>query len=107
MSGAEFLARYAGTVDAVTRVDPKLTYAVRTPAAHPVWEHHRVRVFAELLPNAASERVRELLGELMFQSHGSYGACGLGSDGTDLIVELVRTRGVAEGLYDAKISGGG
>lgn len=24
-----------------------------------------------------------VLGELMYQSHASYGACGLGSDGTD------------------------
>jgi galactokinase len=32
----------------------------------------------------------EMLGELMYQSHQSYSGCGLGSVGTDRIVELVR-----------------
>jgi L-arabinokinase len=43
----------------------------------------------------------------MFQSHASYGACGLGSDGTDRLVELVRAAGPPAGLYGAKITGGG
>jgi L-arabinokinase len=107
MSGEQFLARYGGIVDRVTTIDPKVTYPVHAPTAHPIWENHRVRSFAELLPSAASERVRELLGELMFQSHESYNACGLGSDGTDAIVDLVRAHGPAAGLYGAKISGGG
>ena len=42
MAGAEFLARYSGTTDLVTRVDPAKTYAVRVPARHPVAEHQRV-----------------------------------------------------------------
>jgi hypothetical protein len=32
----------------------------------------------------------ETLGELMYQSHASYSRCGLGSEGTDRLVELVR-----------------
>ncbi|MFO0890331.1 MAG: hypothetical protein U0790_14460 [Isosphaeraceae bacterium] len=47
------------------------------------------------------------MGELMYGSHASYSACGLGSDGTDLLVELVRQAGSASGLYGAKITGGG
>jgi L-arabinokinase len=43
----------------------------------------------------------------MYQSHASYNACGLGSDGTDLLVDLVREAGEGEGLYGAKITGGG
>lgn len=43
----------------------------------------------------------------MYQSHASYSACGLGSDGTDQLVELVRQAGPARGLYGAKITGGG
>jgi L-arabinokinase len=43
----------------------------------------------------------------MFESHASYQACGLGSPGTDHLVELVRTEGVAAGLYGARITGGG
>ena len=47
------------------------------------------------------------MGELMYGSHASYSACGLGSDGTDLLVELVREAGPAAGLFGAKITGGG
>jgi L-arabinokinase len=43
----------------------------------------------------------------MYQSHGSYSACGLGSDGTDLLVALAREAGPAQGIYGAKITGGG
>ncbi len=165
LGGAEFLARYGGTTDTVTQVDPARTYAVRQPAAHPIYEHHRVRLFRALLehlstdhrppttdhrppttepndkvarrqgdkvsevgetltrsplhpftpspesvvsrPSSVVEEARELLGELMFQSHASYSACGLGSDGTDRLVELVRAVGPGGGLYGAKITGGG
>jgi galactokinase len=43
----------------------------------------------------------------MYESHASYSACGLGSQGTDLLVDLVRARGRKNGLYGAKITGGG
>jgi L-arabinokinase len=111
--GAEFLARYGGTTDPVTRVEPARTYAVRMPTAHPVYEHFRVRTFAKLLEHAnegqyqVRERSLELLGELMYQSHASYSACGLGCAGTDRLVELLREIGPARGLYGAKITGGG
>lgn len=108
MGGAEFLARYGGTTDAVTRVEPGRSYAVRAPAGHPIWEHHRVRLFRALLAGgAAGEEERALLGELLYQAHAGYGACGLGSDGTDLLVELARAAGPAAGIYGAKITGGG
>jgi L-arabinokinase len=107
INGGEFLSRFAGTTDAVTRIDAGREYTVRQPTAHPVYEHFRVRTFAELLARAASEGPRRLLGELMFQSHASYSACGLGSSGTDRLVEMVRAAGPARGLYGAKITGGG
>jgi L-arabinokinase len=108
IGGAAFLARYGDTTDTVTSVDPQRTYAVRQPTAHPIYEHHRVRLFrALLLGGAASEEERALLGELMFQSHASYGACGLGSDGTDRLVDLARAAGPQAGIYGAKITGGG
>ena len=43
----------------------------------------------------------------MYESHASYSACGLGSDGTDRLVALAREAGVARGIYGAKITGGG
>jgi galactokinase len=100
--------RISGRVnDSVTRVDPARTYAVRCPTAHPIYEHFRVRAFAELLSARVTEPSLSLLGEWMYQSHASYSACGLGSDATDLLVDLVRAAGPAKGSYGAKITGGG
>lgn len=114
ISGAQFLARYGGTTDPITRIDRSRTYAVRMPTEHPIHEHHRVTTYRALLHYLTFEQQRatiaasaQLLGELMYQSHASYSACGLGSDGTDLLVQLVRTAGPESGLYGAKITGGG
>jgi L-arabinokinase len=107
ITGAAFLARYRGFTDTVTRIQPDRTYAVRTPTAHPIYENHRVRLFRELLLRKPSADTKHLLGELMYQSHSSYSACGLGSDGTNLLVELARRAGVKDGIYGAKITGGG
>lgn len=106
ITGARFIERYGRTADPVTRVDPSSTYAVRRPTAHPVYEHFRVRLFARLLEGGGL-RHAPLLGELMYESHASYSACGLGSDGTDRLVELARAAGPEQGIYGAKITGGG
>src|SRR4029434_7036477 len=41
LDGAIFLARYDGTTDLVTTVDPARRYAIRMPAAPPIYEHDR------------------------------------------------------------------
>ncbi|NUQ62503.1 MAG: GHMP kinase [Pirellulales bacterium] len=105
--GEDFIRRYGGLTDPVTRIDPQQVYAVRRPTAHPICEHARVRRFAELLPRAPEESAVHEMGQLMYGSHESYSACGLGSAGTDLLVEMVREAGPAAGLYGAKITGGG
>jgi galactokinase len=107
MSGAEFLRRYSRTPDTVTAIDPGRMYKIRQPTTHPVYEHDRVKLFRGLLTEPSSEERRKKLGELMYQSHASYSACGLGSHGTDLIVSLIRAEGPASGLYGARITGGG
>lgn len=107
IAGTEFLHRYQGTTDSVTSVVANKTYAVLHPTRHPIYEHARVKLFAELLQAEKSLRRNELLGELMYQSHASYERCGLGSDGTNLLVNLVRQHGHNKGLYGAKITGGG
>jgi galactokinase len=106
LAGDEFLRRYGALPDRVTSVDPDRTYAVRQPTAHPIYEHFRVRTFARLLAGDALANA-PLLGELMYQSHASYSACGLGSGGTDRLVALARAAGHAAGIYGAKITGGG
>jgi len=107
MSGREFLDRYGGTTDTVTRVDPSRTYATREPTFHPIGENHRVQRFRELLQSAVTHDALCEMGQLMYAAHESYSACGLGSDGTDLLVQLVRDRGPKSGLFGAKITGGG
>jgi L-arabinokinase len=106
--GSEFLSRYGGITDPVTRVDPGRCYAVREPTAHPVREHARVRRFGELIAGGATDDATlQELGALMYGSHDGYTACGLGSAGTDRLVELVREAGPGQGLFGAKITGGG
>ncbi|MEN3340363.1 MAG: galactokinase [Acidobacteriota bacterium] len=108
LDGEEFLARYHGTTDLVTRVAPARRYAIRTPTAHPIYEHERVTEWAGRLraaPAAAVDAAR--LGTLMYESHASYSACGLGSDGTDRLVSLARAAGSGRGIHGAKITGGG
>jgi L-arabinokinase len=109
----------------VSRVNPERNYNVLVATAHPIYENSRVKRFAELISERAArssltaegagdaeesrraDRRLELMGELMYQSHASYSACGLGSAGTDLLVSLVREQGPANGLYGARITGGG
>ena len=110
LSGDEFIVHYGGTTDRVTKVQRERNYAVRAPTEHAIYESSRVKKFAELLDKQAvrpSPGDRMAMGELMYASHDSYSACGLGSKGTDLLVELVRTQGVERGLFGAKITGGG
>ena len=107
MEGAEFLDRYQGTSDPVTRVQRDRVYAIRQPTAHPIYEHARVNRFRDLLTVPLEEPTLIEMGELMYASHDSYSACGLGSSGTDRLVEMVRAAGPAAGLFGAKITGGG
>jgi L-arabinokinase len=106
MSGAEFLDEYHGITDAVTSVDPSVEYPVLAATRHPIRERMRVYRFARILKNwpVVNEDARNL-GWLMFDSHDSYSSCGLGSDGTDALVRLVRES--SDDLYGAKITGGG
>ena len=106
LKGREFLDRYQGITDMVTSVDPAVEYPVRLATSHPIYEHARVNAFASMLKDWRGLEQAPELGELMFESHGSYSACGLGSPGTDELVRLVKhARG--DGLYGARITGGG
>ena len=107
VTGAEFLDRYAGITDSVTRVQRDTWYLVRQATAHPVHEHARVTRFAQLLDSPAPADAAAELGALMAESHASYGACGLGSAETDRLVALIADMGAGHGLYGARITGGG
>ncbi|KAH6804492.1 arabinose kinase [Perilla frutescens var. frutescens] len=114
MLGEAFLGKYADHNDPVTVIDTKRNYGLRAATRHPIYENFRVKAFKALLTSATSDDQLTALGELMYQCHYSYSACGLGSDGTDRLVQQVqemqhRKRGRSgEGtLYGAKITGGG
>ena len=108
--GADFSAGFPIHADPYTSIYPDVIYPVQACARYAVEENHRVQLFVDLLTGHNEhlpERTLGLLGELMFQSHFAYTECGLGSEATDLLVELVRAEGPANGLYGAKITGGG
>jgi L-arabinokinase len=112
MSGRDFLGRYEKIADHVVEVHPDRTYNVRACTAHPVYEHARVKQFARLLDGSESNNRNKIedvtqAGALMYESHAGYGTCGLGSEGTDKIVGLARRYGPANGLFGARITGGG
>ena len=108
ITGAEFLDRWHGHTDTVTTIDPQRSYPVRAATRHPVLERPRAERFAALLEgfHASPENAVEM-GQLMFASHASYSACGLGSPETDSIVNGIRTHGRERGLLGARITGGG
>jgi galactokinase len=107
LSGEEFLREYGGIVDPITRVVPTSSYRVRAATAHPIYEHVRASEFRALMQGGSAHEAGARLGALMYAAHDSYGACGLGSTGTDRLVQLVRDAGRARGLFGAKITGGG
>ncbi|CAL5358730.1 unnamed protein product [Camellia sinensis] len=114
MLGEKFLEQYVDHDDPVTIIDHKRSYGVRAAARHPMYENFRVKAFKALLTSAASDEQLTALGELMYQCHYSYSACGLGSNGTERLVQLVQEmqhnkmyNTEDRTLYGAKITGGG
>lgn len=104
MTGAQYMAEGQIHVDPFTQMRPEVIYRVRACTRYSVEENLRVRTFAELARGGTGY---EEMGELLYQAHGAYTECGLGCRETDQIVELVRERGSANGLFGAKITGGG
>ena len=91
----------------MTTVVRERNYLVRVATAHPVEERRRAETFRRLLLDSCGDASGVALGTLMYESHASYGRCGLGSPGTDRLVALVKSAGPAAGLYGARITGGG
>ena len=108
--GSEFLAQHESHDDPVTQISPDATYRVSGPTRHPIEENERVLKFMDALRAAKSgdEKSLVLAGECMYGAHDSYrNNCHLSTDEVDFLVEAVRKRGAKNGLYGAKITGGG
>jgi L-arabinokinase len=109
ISGDDFTKVYPTHLDPFTPVRPEVVYPVRAATRYAVEENWRVHSFFSLISKPAAlidEIATHLLGELMVQSHVGYSECGLGSEATDKIVELVRAE-PSNALLGAKITGGG
>ncbi len=109
VSGADFNKLYKTHLDPFTPVRPEVIYPVRAATRYAVQENDRVQSFFSLLSRPAGlldSVTGALLGELMYLAHHGYTECGLGSEATDKIVELVREE-KANDLLGAKITGGG
>ncbi|KAJ4959558.1 hypothetical protein NE237_026669 [Protea cynaroides] len=114
MFGKTFIEKYNDHNDLVTVIDHGHSYGVKPPAQHPIYENFRVQAFKSLLTAQSSDEQLSSLGELIYQCHYSYSACGLGSDGTDRLVKLVQemqhskvSKAENGTLFGAKITGGG
>jgi galactokinase len=109
LTGADFQKRCPVHLDPFTTVRPESTYPIRGATRYAVEENWRVHCFFSLIskPAAAMDEITmQLLGELMYQSHLGYSQCGLGTESTDKLVDLVRAE-KANGLVGAKVTGGG
>ena len=111
VSGRAFLERFDGITDSVTRIEPDMHYSVRACTAYPIHEHFRVRLFSQLAHSARhssnSDAQAAFMGECMYQSHAGYSSCGLDCAECDDIVARLANLGVSEGIFGARISGGG
>jgi galactokinase len=110
MNSHEFISGHGFHVDPYTPLKEGVVYSILANTRYAVEENYRVQMFSELSRGASltsSKRAFQLMGELMYQSHYSYTECGLGAKATDYIVSLFRKEGLANGIYGAKITGGG
>lgn len=111
ISGKDFLTQYKVSIDTVTSIDDGKIYKPAVCGSHPVYENARVNEFKNLVKTFKKQNDKQTsliqMGKLMTKSHESYSAVGLGNEYTDKIVEMVRQAGPANGVYGARVSGGG
>ena len=111
LRGREFIQLLGQPDDLDVVVESDKIYKVRSRTEHHIYENDRTHRFMERLARARRTGERDALieaGELMYASHWSYGQrCGMGSIETDRLVNTIRERGPARGLYGAKVTAGG
>ncbi|MBI4580576.1 MAG: hypothetical protein HY718_12790 [Planctomycetes bacterium] len=111
IKGKDFASRFGPPTAFDGHLDPDCIYKVRSRTEHHIYENDRTHRLMERLARARRTGERDALveaGELMYASHWSYGQrCGMTSIETDLLVNAIRQRGAARGLYGAKVTGGG
>ena len=112
ITGKQFVAKF-GDFRGVNgeSIAPTDVFKIRSRAEHHIYENRRVHEFATAINRARRANSLEPLvaaGELMYASHWSHSQrCGIGGVETDRMVSSLRRRGPADGLYGAKVTGGG
>jgi L-arabinokinase len=111
IKGKDFVSRFGQPVDLDGLLVADRIYKVRSRTEHHIYENDRTHRLMERLARARRTGERDALveaGELMYASHWSYGQrCGMASIESDTLVNCIRDRGAARGLYGAKVTGGG
>jgi galactokinase len=111
ISGKDFLSQCKVSIDPVTTINEQKIYKPLVCGSHPVYENARVNEFRDLLKSFKKQDDKQTaltkMGNLMLQSHEGYSAVGLGNEYTDKIIELVRDAGATNGVFGARVSGGG
>lgn len=108
ISGEEYFHHYGSNIDSATKIYADKTYKVHQSVAHAIFENDRINHYYLLFKEVGLDEkvIFNKLGQYMYQSHDSYSQVGLGSAGTDRLVALAKEhRG--QGIYGAKITGGG
>lgn len=108
--GKDFIHDFGEITDHLSIIKPDSFYNIKACTKHPIYENYRVNAFQQLLKIVNDNNFEEILpimGEFMYQSHESYNNCGLGNEMTDKIVEMARQKGTENGIFGAKITGGG
>jgi L-arabinokinase len=113
MSGREFLDAFASHEDPATTIDAGTVYPVRASTEHAIYENVRVKTFLSCMDEAtrssASQQTMALIraGVAMYGSDWSYTRIRLGSRETTMLTRLARDAGPAQGVFGARITGGG
>ncbi len=109
IAGAELLQQDLQLADSLSRVYPDEDYNLRSALAFPIEENARAERAESIVRNAdadLSEDALTELGQLLFEAHAGYTSIGLGHPKTDAMVDAVRGLR-AQGLFGARVSGGG
>jgi len=111
LRGRDFIAEFGQPESLDVTIDPDRIYKVRSRTEHHIYENDRTYRLMERLARARRTATKGALieaGELMYASHWSYGQrCGMGSIETDILVNIIRERGLESGFYGAKVTGAG